>query len=148
MIKKIDHVNIVVSDLEKAKDFFCRLGFTVEHRGDLKGEWIASIVNLKEVRASYMQLSLQDSGVSIELIKYYTPASSKIQNTSIPNRIGIRHIAFEVERIETLVSALKDDGIKFLGDVQTYPETGKKLVYFYGPDEIILEFAEYQSGLN
>ena len=115
----------------------------MEHRGDLEGEWIASIVNLIEVRASYVQLSFQDSAVHIELVKYYTPASSESENTSIPNQIGIRHIAFEVEGIEKIVSGLKDDGINFLGDVQIYPETGKKLVYFHGPDEIILELAEY-----
>jgi catechol 2,3-dioxygenase-like lactoylglutathione lyase family enzyme len=143
MLKKIDHINIVVSDLEKATDFFCRLGFTIEHRGDLEGEWIASIVNLKDVRASYVQLSFRDSAVHIELLKYNTPASSENENTSIPNQIGIRHIAFEVAGIEKIVSDLKDDGVNFFGDVQVYPQTGKKLVYFYGPDQIILELAEY-----
>lgn len=143
MIKKIDHINIVVSDLKEATDFFCQLGFTVEHRGDLEGEWIASIVNLKEVKASYVQLAFQDSAVSIELIQYHTPTPSENKNTSIPNQIGIRHIAFEVEGIEEIVAGLKDDGIIFFGGVQTYPETGKKLVYFHGPDEIILELAEY-----
>jgi hypothetical protein len=38
---------------------------------------------------------------------------------------------------------LKGEGIDFWGEVQTYPETGKKLVYFNGPDGIILELAEY-----
>ena len=146
MLKKIDHINIVVSDLEKATDFFCRLGFSVVHQGDLEGAWIASIVNLKEVRASYVQLSFRNSGVHIELLKYFTPPSPEIQRTSIPNQIGIRHIAFEVEDIETIVSNLKDEGITFFGDIQTYPATGKKLVYFYGPDGIILELSEYQSN--
>ena len=59
MLKKIDHVNIVVRDLQGATDFFRQLGFSVIHRGDLQGDWIASIVNLAEVRASYVQLSLE-----------------------------------------------------------------------------------------
>jgi catechol 2,3-dioxygenase-like lactoylglutathione lyase family enzyme len=57
--------------------------------------------------------------------------------------MGIRHIAFEVDDIETLVSSLQQDGVAFFGDVQTYPATGKKLVYFHGPEGIILEFAQY-----
>lgn len=42
-----------------------------------------------------------------------------------------------------MVAALKAEGIDFWSPVQTYPETGKKLIYFYGPDDIILELAEY-----
>jgi [ribosomal protein S5]-alanine N-acetyltransferase len=143
MIRKMDHVNIVVNDLERASEFFTRLGFSVEHRGELEGEWIASIVNLKAVRASYVQLSLKGSGVKLELIKYHRPESCGGVGTNLPNEIGIRHIAFEVEDIEAVVTSLKAAGIDFWGDVQTYPETGKKLVYFYGPDDVILELAEY-----
>jgi catechol 2,3-dioxygenase-like lactoylglutathione lyase family enzyme len=146
MIRKIDHVNIVVSDLERASDFFCRLGFKVTHRGELAGEWIASIVNLQGVKASYVQLGLNGSGVKLELIRYHRPQSRAGVGASPPNEIGIRHIAFEVDDIETLVSTLKGEGIAFWGEVQTYPETGKKLVYFHGPDDIILELAEYPSS--
>ena len=145
MLKKLDHVNMVVSNLEKATDFFSRLGFVVEHRGDLKGEWIASIVNLNQVNASYVRMSFQDSDVSIELIQYFLPPSTRETGIAIPNQIGIRHIAFEVEDIDAIVPSLANDGVSFFGDVQTYPETGKRLVYFYGPDDIILEFAEYPS---
>ena len=143
MLKKIDHVNIVVSDLEAAMDFFHQLGFTIEHQGDLQGEWISSIVNLPDVIASYVQLALPNSMVKIELIKYASPPSPDIELDNMPNKVGIRHIAFAVEDIEALVSGLRKDGIQFFGEIQTYPETGKKLVYFYGPDGIILELAQY-----
>jgi len=139
----MDHVNLVVSDLELSTEFFSRLGFTVEHRGELEGEWIAAIVNLEKVRASYVQLSLKGSDVKLELIQYHQPKSSTRAGSNLPNKIGIRHIAFEVEDIEAIVAALKGEGIHFWGEVQTYPETGKKLVYFNGPDGIILELAEY-----
>jgi catechol 2,3-dioxygenase-like lactoylglutathione lyase family enzyme len=143
MIKRIDHINIVVNDLQSASDFFSRLGFTVEHRGELEGEWISAIVNLEGVRASYVQLSLKGSTVNLELIQYHHPESPGRGGTHLPNEIGIRHIAFAVEDIEAMVAALKGEGIHFWGDVQIYPETGKKLVYFQGPDGIILELAEY-----
>jgi catechol 2,3-dioxygenase-like lactoylglutathione lyase family enzyme len=143
MIKKIDHINVVVSDLESASDFFSRLGFSVEHRGELEGEWISVIVNLQGVRASYVQLSLKGSRVKLELIQYHHPESPAGTGTHPPNKIGIRHIAFEVEDIEEMVASLNGEGAHFWSDVQTYPETGKKLVYFHGPDNIILELAEY-----
>lgn len=145
MLKKIDHINIVVSNLERTKDFFRQLGFSVVHEDNLEGDWIASIVNLKEVKASYAQLSLRDLGTNIELIKFDRPVTSGIHSKSIPNQIGIRHIAFEVENIEEIVSSMKEEGVEFFGDIQIYPETGKKLVYFYGPDGIILELAQYKN---
>ena len=143
MMKKIDHVNIVVRDLASARDFFCKLGFTVTHAGDLAGEWIASIVGLADVRASYVQLSLGNTDCRLELIAFDNPPSPTATAENRPHHIGIRHIAFEVEDIETLVARLKNDGVRFFSAVQTYPATGKKLVYCYGPEGIILEFAQY-----
>ena len=146
MLKKIDHINIVVNSLKESKEFFCRLGFTVQHEGDLEGEWISSIVNLNDVKASYVQLSLPNTETNLELIKFYSPTPPDGDNKNLPNHIGIRHIAFEVDDIEKIVASMVDDEVEFFGDVQTYPETGKKLVYFYGPDGIILEFAQYKES--
>ena len=146
MLKRIDHVNVVVSDLKAATDFFSRLGFFVQHQGNLEGPWISSIVNLENVRASYVQLSLDRSGSNLELIEFQNPRSPSqgTESKSIPNQLGIRHIAFEVDDIDALVDRLRMEGIVFFGEIQTYPATGKKLVYCYGPDGIILEFAQYR----
>jgi glyoxylase I family protein len=59
------------------------------------------------------------------------------------NQIGFRHIAFEVENIDEIVQDMKDKGIKFISSIHTYPKTGKRLVYFWGPDGILLELAQY-----
>ena len=146
MLKKIDHINIVVNSLKESKDFFCRLGFNVLHEGDLEGDWISSIVNLENVKASYVQLSLPNTETNLELIKFYSPTPPDGDNKSLPNQIGIRHIAFEVEDIDKIVASMANDAAEFFGDIQTYPETGKRLVYFYGPDGIILEFAQYKKS--
>ena len=143
MLKKIDHVNVVVSDLARARNFFCKLGFVVTHAGDLAGEWISAIVGLADVRASYLQLALGETDCRLELIAFESPPSPPATPENRPHHIGIRHMAFAVDDIEALVADLKDDGIAFFSDVQTYPATGKKLVYCYGPDGIILEFAQY-----
>ncbi|GAB6906401.1 Glyoxalase/bleomycin resistance protein/dioxygenase [Desulfosarcina cetonica] len=142
-IKQLDHINIVVSDLAAATDFFRRLGFTVNHQGTLEGAWISAIVNLDAVHADYVQLAFPGSTVNIELLQYHTPSSPPSRKTEQANHIGIRHLAFAVDDIGALVNGLKAEGVEFFGDIQTYPATGKRLVYFYGPDGIILEFAEY-----
>jgi catechol 2,3-dioxygenase-like lactoylglutathione lyase family enzyme len=146
MLKKIDHVNVVVGDLARAREFFCKLGFVVTHAGDLEGGWISAIVGLTDVRASYVQLALGETDCRLELIAFESPPSPPASLENRPHHIGIRHMAFEVDDIEALVTRLMDDGTRFFSDVQTYPATGKKLVYFYGPDGIILEFAQYSEA--
>ncbi|HKQ32343.1 MAG TPA: VOC family protein, partial [Thermodesulfobacteriota bacterium] len=43
----IDHINIVVSDLEKSVRFYTELlGFIESKRAHLEGDWIESIVGL------------------------------------------------------------------------------------------------------
>jgi len=143
MLKAIDHLNIVVSDFEKAKDFFITLGFSVEHEGELEGQWVSDIVGLKRVRAYYAKLSLSDCSTKLELIKYFSPLSKQDPLMSKANQLGFRHIAFEVEDIDLVVSELNQKGIEFMSPVQTYEPTNKKLVYFYGPDRILLELAQY-----
>jgi catechol 2,3-dioxygenase-like lactoylglutathione lyase family enzyme len=141
MFKKIDHINVVVSDLEAAKDFFLNLGFTVVKRQVLQGEWISKVVNLPNVKAEYIALAIPDTQTNLELIKYYAPEGSVDHHISMPNQIGFRHIALEVEDIESVVTDLKKKGITFFSDIQVY--NNKKLCYFLGIEGIILELAEY-----
>ncbi len=143
MLKKINHVNIVVSNLEETKAFFVQLGFEVGDESELSGEWISSIVGLSDVSARYVTLSLPGTETNLELIEYTSPPSEKDPNMDKANQIGFRHIAFEVNNIDNEVHRLKEKGIKFLSVIHTYPKTGKRLVYLWGPDRILLELAQY-----
>lgn len=142
-LKKIDHINVVVRDLEAAKDFFLELGFIVLKEGRLEGEWIDKIVNLANVSADYIALALPNTQTNIELIKYYSPEGERDSKLSLPNQIGLRHIAIEVKGIEKVVSDLKKREIQFFSDMESY-NNAKKLCYFLGPEGIIVELAEYE----
>lgn len=141
-VKKIDHINIVVRDLDSAKNFFLELGFKVVNEGELKGNWIDKVVNLPHVKAYYVALSIPNSQTNLELIQYYSPEGKKDPDLSLPNQIGYRHMALEVKDIGKIVDRLKKKDIKFFSDIQTYNVT-KKLCYFLGPEGIIIELAEY-----
>ncbi len=52
-------------------------------------------------------------------------------------------MAIEVGNIEKVVSDLKKKGTIFFSDIQVYNVT-KKLCYFLGPEDIIIELAEYE----
>ncbi|SRR5579884_977836 len=142
MVKKVDHIGIVVADLASARDFFLALGFRVERGGPLQGQWIDDILQLSAVNAEYLALSLPGAETNIELLKFYTPEGSKESSPNRANVMGIRHIAFEVSDIESTVAELKKRGITFFSEIKVY-NGRKKLCYFWGIEGVILELAEY-----
>ncbi len=143
MILRPDHINIVVSNLREAEQFFLRLGFREIDRACLTGEWISSIVGLENVEADYIALEFPGSSTRLELIHYDSPKSNTAPDIGRANSTGFRHLAFAVDNIEEEVRKLKKTGIRFLSDIHVYEKSGKKLVYFHGPDNILLELAEY-----
>lgn len=143
MIQKLDHINIVVSNLEEARDFFLRFGFVELDKAELSGAWISAIVGLENVQAHYVALHLPGSTTNLELIEYKSPPSGRDPGTGLANQIGFRHLAFAVDNIEDEIARLRSVGVQFLGELRTFAKSGKKLVYFYGPDSILLELAEY-----
>lgn len=143
MITGLDHINIVVSNLEQAKDFFRMLGFTEGDSSALQGEWISAVVGLPEVEAIYQAMHFPGSPVQVELIEYRNPPSSAAPGPEQANRIGYRHLAFSVDDLEKTMEELAGRHVRFLSQMQVYARRGKKLVYFYGPDGILLELSEY-----
>ena len=151
MIKKMNHINIVVADLEKSLDFYVKnLGFKEIRRSKLKGEWIERIVGLKNVEAEVAYVAAADGDLRIELLRYVSPKGETSVINSASNTIGVRHIAFQVEGIYDLAKKLKADGVKFISDPVKVPastikhdEGHKILCYFLDPDGVILELAEY-----
>ena len=143
MLNAIDHLNLVVRDLDRAADFFVALGFEVEARAGLEGGWISEIVGLKNVKAEYVKLALPGSSTRLELIRYDAPVSERSADGGAANDPGFRHLAFEVADIDAEVERLRQDGVEFFSPVHTYAETGKRLVYFRGPEGVLLELAEY-----
>jgi len=65
-LKKIDHINVVVSNLDEAGQFFTQLGFVVVgDEAELTGQWISSIVGLEDIQAKYVVLSLPGSDLNL-----------------------------------------------------------------------------------
>ena len=143
MIQQIDHVNIVVSDLDDAKSFFLDIGFEEMTASRLGGRQMSTVTGLADIEAEYVALSLPGADTHLELIQYFSPAGGKDPELKKANRLGFRHLAFSVDNIEAVVQMLKAKGVEFLSDIQIWKKTGKKLVYFYGPDGILLELAQY-----
>ncbi len=140
--RRMDHVGIIVNDLEAAKAFFLDLGF--EEMGEkfgFEGEWIDRLVGLKNVNTEAVMIKPPDGGAALELIKYHTPPAENYASLPLSNSIGIGHIAFEVEDIEGIVAKIKAKGFDLVGEILNY-ENVYKLCFVRGPEGIILDLAE------
>lgn len=142
MIERMDHINIVVSDLERSKTFFGLLGFLEGIRSELDGNFLESVTGIRGARGRFVALHHPGSGVSVELLEF-AGSPPPAADLGLADRIGFRHLAFAVSDIEATVRRLQENGVEFLSPIQTWEKTGKKLVYFRGPDGILLELAEY-----
>jgi catechol 2,3-dioxygenase-like lactoylglutathione lyase family enzyme len=140
-INRIDHVSINVQDLSEAKAFFLDLGLEVQAEWELDGEQLDRIVGLKDVKTECVGLGMPDGQVWIELVKFHSPSDEKDVQQPSANTLGIRHICFAVEDIETIVENLKKKGMEIFSEIQQY-EGSYKLCYVRGPEGIILELAE------
>lgn len=141
-IERIDHLNIVVTDLPKAQGFFRLLGFEEGIAAELDTLFLERLTGISGARGRFVAMHHPGSNVAIELLQF-DQGSGSDPDLGRADRVGLRHLALAVTDIGAVVARLAAHGVEFLSPIQTWETTGKKLVYFRGPDGILLELAEY-----
>ncbi len=152
MIRAVDHINIVVSDLERSLNFYTEtLDFKIVRRARLEGDWIDKTVGLKNVSAEVAYIVSQGGEPRIELLHYLSPVGGESSLRSTPNTIGLRHIALRVTDIHTVARRLEASGVTLFSEPVVVPaaavqhDAGQKtLLYFTDPDGVIVELAQYE----
>jgi catechol 2,3-dioxygenase-like lactoylglutathione lyase family enzyme len=144
-IQRMDHVGVVVDDLEPAIAFFIELGMELEGTMPVEGRWVDRVVGLDDVRVEIAMMRTPDGHGRIELTRFDTPAafSTEPQNPP-PNTLGIRNIMFAVDDIDAVVARLQSHGTELVGDVEQYEEA-YRLCYVRGPEGMIVALAEQLS---
>lgn len=143
-INHVDHVNIVVRDLDAAIVFFEKIGFKKNADKELSGEWIDKVVGLSGAKARFASMELEDGQTVVELLTYYEPQNEAPQTKGLANESGYRHIGIDVDDIDAWHKKLVDEGIECFSEVQEVPNyKNKRLFYFRGPEGIIVEFMQF-----
>ena len=154
MIESIDHINIVVDDLDAMVAFYTKvLGLKITKEVVINGEWVGRVVGLSNVEADVVYLEFRSGGPRIELIRYRTPNGLRPVGIDVANAKGLRHLAFRVRDIDSTVAALKASGVELWSDVEVVPDDQvryknglrKRLLYFRDPEKNLLELCEYRS---
>jgi catechol 2,3-dioxygenase-like lactoylglutathione lyase family enzyme len=140
-IRHVDHIGINVDNLEAAKTFFTDLGFTVMGEQKMQGKLLDEVTGLNDARTELVMLQAPDSQLCIEVIKYHQPVDPEGVRPGSANTLGMQHIAFQVDDLDSIVKTLQQKGHSLVGSVQNY-ENIWKLCYVRGPEGIILELAE------
>jgi catechol 2,3-dioxygenase-like lactoylglutathione lyase family enzyme len=152
MIRAIDHINLVVTDLARSVQFYTEvLGFVKTADVRMEGAWIERIVGLRGVQGLVAFVELPGrAGPRLELLQYVTPAGTALPENSRANTPGLRHVAFRVENLAAMAARLRAAGVTLLSEpvrvpagVVKFAAGEKSLLYFLDPDGVLLELAEY-----
>ncbi len=116
-IKKIEHVGVMVKNLETSIEFY---------RDVIGMELRDTLVHTNGViRLAF--LAFKDSkDTELELIEGY--------NDQLPNEGKVHHIAFTVDNVEEEVERLRGLNVKFIDEGITTLPNGSRYMFFYGPD--------------
>ena len=138
----MDHVSVVLDDLEAAIAFFTELGMELEGRAPVEGRWVDRVAGLDDVRVEIAMMRTPDGHGKVELTKFSTPAAIRTEPANAPaNTLGMRSIMFEVDDIEDAVARLRAHGAELVGEVAQYEDI-YRLCYVRGPQGIIVALAE------
>ncbi len=124
-INRVHHIAIICSDYERSKHFYTQiLGFKILQE------------NYRSERKSY-KLDLEVGNLyQIELFSFPDPAP----RPSRPEAAGLRHLAFEVDDIDTAIAHIESFGE--IEPIRVDEFTGKRFTFFADPDGLPVELYE------
>ena len=144
-ILRMDHVSVVVDDLEDAIAFFVELGMELEGKAPIEGPSVDRVNGLDGIRVDIAMMRTPDGHGRLELTKFHNPtAVSAEPRNALGNTLGLRSIMFVVDDIDAAVAGLRARGAELVGEVAQYQDS-YRLCYVRGPEGIIVALAEQLS---
>ena len=144
-IQRMDHVSVVVDDLEAAMAFFVELGMELEGKAPIEGPSVDRVNGLDGIRVDIAMMRTPDGHGRLELTKFHNPtAVSAEPRNALGNTLGLRSIMFAVDDIDAAVAGLRSRGAELVGEVAQFQDS-YRLCYVRGPEGIIVALAEQLS---
>ncbi len=119
MVTKIEHIGIVVEDLEAA----------LEKYTSLLGLELAEMEEVEVDQAVNRVAFLPLNGLNVELVQAQNDQGMAAEFLR-KNGEGIHHIAFEVENLDEIFQRLRQRGVKFLWDKVISGSRGSRVAFF------------------
>ncbi len=119
-IKRVDHVAVVVEDIDRALGFW----------RDALGLPLGGIEQIAEQKAQVAFLPVGET--QVELVRP-TDSESGTARFLAKRGPGVHHVSFEVDDVAAVLSRLKARGVRLINE-QPVPGAGGKLVAFVHPE--------------
>jgi glyoxylase I family protein len=142
MLKKIDHVALSVSNLERSIKFYqdiigFRITLILKKRFDTP---LDVVTGLPGCKAQIAHLNLGNT--MLELFEFSIPRGKPIPSNVGPfKHFGWIHLCFTSTNVRADFSKLESQGVKFISKPLEF-RPGVWVVYFYGPDGEVCELRE------
>jgi catechol 2,3-dioxygenase-like lactoylglutathione lyase family enzyme len=144
-IQRMDHVSVVVDDLEAAIAFFVELGMELEGQAPIAGPSVDRVNGLDGVRVDIAMMRIPDGHGRLELTKFHSPTAVRAEpENALGNTLGLRSVMFAVDDIDAAVAGLRAHGAELVGEVVQYQDS-YRLCYVRGPEGVIVALAEQLS---
>jgi catechol 2,3-dioxygenase-like lactoylglutathione lyase family enzyme len=116
-IIRLEHLDLVVSDIRSSVDFYRKLGFFPDGTND---------------RGDAVYMSTHHGGL---------PVGVELHQAKPGQRTGVDHLSFEVEDVDAAFREAKYLGICFEIDPRTGSRSGRRIANFRDPDGVLLQFS-------
>lgn len=110
MVSQVDHIELIVDDLESYVRLFRSMGFALLSRTTHHG----------------VSVELQLPGPNQPIFELHRAQGEEV--------IGVNHIAFRVDDVQTAYAALRADGVRFEEEPRLIKETGRTIANGRDPD--------------
>lgn len=138
-----DHTGFTVANIDRSLAFWRDiLGFELSHRAHHTGDLASDVTGVPGAEISIAVL--KGYGHKIELLEYLAPAERKHADLR-PCDVGSVHVAFTVDNLDAVLSAIAGSGWSAAGKPQTLksgPNVGKRVAYVRDPDGTTIEFMQ------
>lgn len=142
MVLNTRHTGIVVTNIEKAVNFYAGLGFQLVSRMVEEGEYIDKLVGLSKTRLEWAKLKLPDNSL-LELLQYHShPEIVNDHALQNANRLGCSHIAFTVDDMDQTIQYIIENGGIVKNQYQRSPDGKVNVIYCYDMEGNILELVQ------
>jgi catechol 2,3-dioxygenase-like lactoylglutathione lyase family enzyme len=140
-IRRFDHVGVTVADLDKATAFFVGLGFEIEGRMPMEGEFVDTVIGIPGSRSEIVMLRPPGGGTGLELSTFTHPEHEPGSPNAMSTELGLRNVSFEVYDLQAILDRLAADGYRLVGGVGQYEQMWR-MAYVRGPEGIIVSLAQ------
>ena len=141
MINSVRHTGIVVRNLVEAENFYCALGFVRNNKSIEQGNYIDTLVGIKNTKLEWVKLKAPD-GYIIELLQYHSHPEKKIITNQRSNQLGCSHLAFSVDDINTICEMIVEMGGSIVNPPALSENNAVRVAYCHDIEGNLMEIVE------